>query len=37
MKDQVSIFDTLFSLMEDTDNDEDKPVTLLDIRENLKD
>lgn len=30
-------FDSLFVLMADTDNDENKLLTLLDIKENLKD
>lgn len=37
MKDEVKIPDTLFSLMADTENDNDIPMTLLGINENLKD
>lgn len=34
--DEVQFFDSLFSLLEYTDDNEDKLVTLLDIKENLK-
>lgn len=37
MEHEVSVFDSLFSLIKDTDNEEYKPVTLLDIKKNLKD
>lgn len=36
MEDDVQVFDSLFSLMADIDDDEDEPVTFLDIKENLK-
>lgn len=37
MKHEVSIFESLFALMEDTDNDEDKSLLLLDIKKTMKD
>lgn len=37
MEDEVSSFDSLFALMANTENDEDKLVTLLDIKKKLKD
>lgn len=36
MEDEVQVFDLLFVLMAETDDNEDEPVTLLDIKENLK-
>lgn len=37
MEDGVQVFDSLFAITTDTNNDEDKPMTLLDIKDNLKD
>lgn len=36
MEDEVQEFDSLFYLMEDTNDDKDEPVNLLDIKVNLK-
>lgn len=37
MEDKVQVLDSLFALMEDTKINEDKLMTLLDIKENLND
>lgn len=37
VKDKAPVFDLLFSLMADYQADEDNPVTLYDIKEDLKD
>lgn len=37
IKEKVEVSDPLIALMDDSDNEEEKPVTLLEIKENLKD
>lgn len=37
MDNESHVFDSLFTLMVDTNDDEDKPVTFLETKENLKD
>lgn len=37
MEEKLSVFDSIFSLIKDTNNEEKKPITLLEIKENLKD
>lgn len=37
MKDEVSVFNSLYALTTNTENDEDNSITLFGIKENLKD
>lgn len=37
VKDEASVFESLFALMVDTETDKDNLVTLCDIKQNLKD